>query len=238
MLKFIRNEFKGWSLGEYAWLLFCEAAIIGLSIFWGEKTLGLIAGATGVAYTVLAGKGKISCYIFGIINTPLYAFLSFQAKYYGDTLLNIYYFAMMFAGIFAWRKNIDEIKSNEIVKTRLSARERFYWTLSIALFTMMLWGILLFLGGRRPLCDAMTNTLSVAAMILTVKRCMEQWLMWIAVNLIEVFMWWKVYNADGNSISILLMWFVFLLNGIFFFIRWKKDARKNSNPCERTLYRN
>jgi nicotinamide mononucleotide transporter len=55
---------------------------------------------------------------------------------------------------------------------------------------------------------------------------MEQWLMWIAVNLIEVFMWWKVWTIDGNSISILLMWLVFLFNGIFFFIRWKKDTRK------------
>jgi hypothetical protein len=48
--------------------------------------------------------------------------------------------------------------------------------------------------------------------------------MWIAVNLIEVFMWWKVWTTEGNSISILLMWLVFLFNGIFFFIRWKKDG--------------
>jgi nicotinamide mononucleotide transporter len=73
----------------------------------------------------------------------------------------------------------------------------------------------------------MTNTLSIAAMILTVKRCMEQWLMWIAVNLIEVFMWWKVWTIEGNSISILLMWLLFLFNGIFFFIRWKKDTRRD-----------
>jgi nicotinamide mononucleotide transporter len=227
MIKFLKNEFKGWSFSEWVWLLFCEAVIIGLSIFWGEKTLGLIASVTGVAYTIFAGKGKILCYAFGVINTPLYAFLSFQAKYYGDMALNIYYFTMMFAGIFAWRKNIDTDEAKGIVKTHLSTRERMYWSLAIALFTLILWGTLVLFGGNRPLCDAMTNTLSIAAMILTVKRCMEQWLMWIAVNLIEVFMWWKVWTTEGNSISILLMWLVFLFNGIFFFIRWKNDTRKN-----------
>ena len=133
----------------------------------------------------------------------------------------------MFAGIFAWRKNIDADATKGILKTYLSTRERMYWSLAIALFTLILWGTLVLFGGNRPLCDAMTNTLSIAAMILTVKRCMEQWLMWIAVNLIEVFMWWKAWTIEGNSISILLMWLLFLFNGIFFFIRWKKDTRKN-----------
>lgn len=227
MVEFLKNELKGWTFSEWAWLLFCEGIIIGLSIFWGEKVLGLIAAATGIAYTIFAGKGKILCYTFGIINAPLYAFLSFQAKYYGDMMLNIYYFTMMFAGIFAWRKNIDTDASKGILKTHLSNHERFYWILSITLFTLILWGILILLGGNRPLCDAMTNTLSIAAMILTVKRCVEQWVMWIAVNLIEVFMWWKVWTIEGNSISILLMWLLFLFNGIFFFIRWKKDTRRD-----------
>jgi hypothetical protein len=42
MIKFLKNEFKGWSFSEWIWLLFCEAVIIELSIFWEEKTLGLL----------------------------------------------------------------------------------------------------------------------------------------------------------------------------------------------------
>lgn len=223
MREFLKNEFKGWKPCELAWLLFCEAVIIGLSIFWGEGLLGIIAATTGIAYTIFAGKGKISCYAFGLINTPLYAFLSFQQKYYGDMALNIYYFVMMFAGIIAWRKNRDADETKGIVKTHLSHKERVYWSGAIIFFTLALWGALLLLGGNRPLCDAMTNTLSIAAMILTVKRCMEQWVMWIAVNAIEVFMWWKVWAIEGNSISILLMWLLFLFNGIFFFLKWRKS---------------
>ena len=78
------------------------------------------------------------------------------------------------------------------------------------------------LGGERALCDSLTNVLSVAAMALTVKRCIEQWVLWIAVDAIEVFMWWSVHSADGTGISILLMWLLFLANGIYLLRLWMK----------------
>jgi nicotinamide mononucleotide transporter len=228
VFRFLANEFKGWSPGEYAWLLFCEIAIISLSLFWGETAVGIVAATTGIAYTVFAGKGKILCYVFGIVNTPLYAYIAFENKYYGDMALNIYYFAMMAAGIAAWSKNREEDETKGIVKTRLPDKERAVWAGAIVLFTLALWAILAAAGGNRPLCDAMTNTLSIAAMILTVKRCMEQWAMWIAVNVIEVFMWWRTWTTDGNSISVLLMWLLFLVNGIFFLVKWRGNGRKKA----------
>jgi len=33
---------------------------------------------------VLTGKGKLSSYVFGMVNTLLYAYIAYGAKYYGD----------------------------------------------------------------------------------------------------------------------------------------------------------
>jgi Na+/melibiose symporter-like transporter len=77
---------------------------------------------------------------------------------------------------------------------------------AVLICSAALWLLLSFVGGKRPLCDAFTNVLSVAAMILTVRRMVEQWMMWIAVDAIEVFMWWKVWAESGNSVALLLMW--------------------------------
>jgi nicotinamide mononucleotide transporter len=60
-------------------------------------------------------------------------------------------------------------------------------------------------------------------MILTVRRMVEQWMMWIAVDAIEVFMWWKVWAESGNSVALLLMWLLFLVNGIYLRRMWLKD---------------
>jgi nicotinamide mononucleotide transporter len=57
-------------------------------------------------------------------------------------------------------------------------------------------------------------------MVLTVRRCIEQWIMWIAVDLIEVFMWWRVWTETGNSVSVLLMWLLFLANGFYLWRLW------------------
>lgn len=219
---FVRGEFSGWRPGEVAWLVFCQSAIVALSLFWNDSAFGIIAAVTGMMYTVLAGKGKVSCYFFGLINAPLYAWLSWRQGYYGDMALNLYYFAMMFPGLWFWSRNRRPDPSDGIVKSRLTSRERVFWTFGIVSAALLLWPVLESSGGARPLCDSLTNVLSVAAMVLTVKRCIEQWVLWIAVDAIEVVMWWSVHSAEGVGVSILLMWLLFLANGIYLLRLWMK----------------
>jgi nicotinamide mononucleotide transporter len=73
----------------------------------------------------------------------------------------------------------------------------------------------------------MTNVLSIAAMILTVKRAIEEWVLWIAVNAIEVFMWYRAWCSGSGNISILLMWMLFLVNGIYLLTLWLRIERRN-----------
>lgn len=223
---FARNEIRGWRVSEVIWLVFCLASVISLSIYWHDSLFGIAAAVTGVLYTVIAGKGKISCYLFGLINAPMYAWLAWQQKYYGDMALNIYYFIMMIPGIICWTKNQAEDQSQGIVKTKLQPLQRIILLGILVASSALLWWILHVFGGNRPLCDSLTNVLSIAAMILTVKRCIEQWWMWIAVDAIEVFMWWKVGAEASGGISMLLMWILFLMNGIYLYALWIRDMKQ------------
>ena len=60
-------------------------------------------------------------------------------------------------------------------------------------------------------------------MILTVKRCIEQWVLWTIVNILAIVMWLQVYLENGNSAASLLMWCMALANGIIFFITWRRE---------------
>lgn len=216
----VRDAGAGWRPGEIAWLVFCVAAVIGLSLGIGDTAVGITAAATGMLYTVLAGKGKALCFLFGLVNTPLYAGLSYVQGYYGDCALNAYYFLMMFPGLAAWRRNRAATAAEGIVRTRLSGRARVVWALACLTGTLALgWGLRL-CGGSRPFCDALTNVLSVAAMALTVRRALEQWVLWIAVDAVEVFMWFEVWRTDGGHVSVLLMWLLFLANGVYMLHLW------------------
>ena len=213
-----------------AWSVFCILAIAAVSFAWWDPTdvllssLNLVAAVTGMMYTLLAGRGKMLSFAFGFVNAPLYAYLSYRWGYYGDMALNVYYFVMMIPGYVCWRKNLQADPAAGIVRTRLSSRERVAWSAAIAVSAAALWWILTLVHGNRPLCDALTNVLSIAAMVLTVRRCIEQWVMWIAVDAIEVFMWWKV---GESSMALLAMWLLFLADGIYLFALWIDDMRES-----------
>ena len=226
-MKILLDQFRGWRKSEIVWLCFSISSIVSLSILWGDGALGITAAATGMAYTVLAGKGKVSCFLFGLINTPIYAYLAFSCGYYGDFSLNVYYFAMMFPGIISWLKNSSADNEEGIKRTSLPQKSRLLLLAACIAAILPLWAILHALDGSRPLCDAMTNVLSIAAMILTVKRAIEEWVLWIAVNAIEVFMWYRAWCSGSGNISILLMWMLFLVNGIYLLTLWLRIERRN-----------
>ena len=211
------------------WMAFSLLAITGISLTWWDaddvlhSSLALVAATTGMAYTMLAGRGKIACYVFGLVNAPIYAYLSWRWDYYGDMALNLYYFVMMVPGLICWRRNQVAEESGEIVRTRLSGRERWVWTAVIVVAAAGLYAVLKAIGGSRPLCDSLTNVLSVAAMVLTVKRCIEQWVMWIAVDAIEIVMWCRTGDA---SMAILAMWTLFLVDGCYLFWLWCGRSEK------------
>jgi nicotinamide mononucleotide transporter len=227
--RFISEQFCGWRITEFLWLLFSLSSIISLSIYWDDTILGIIAASTGMLYTILAGKGKPACFLFGLINTPIYAYIAFKAGYFGDFSLNVYYFIMMFPGLAVWLRNRSQSSEEGIVRTKLPAKGRFLLCALCIVGILALWGILNLVNGNRPFCDSVTNILSIAAMLLTVRRAIEEWVLWIIVDAVEVFMWWRAWCTGEGSISVLLMWLLFLANGIYLLSLWMRvDAHQNS----------
>ena len=86
---FVKTELSGWKPLEVAWLAIATAVILGVSIYWKDTATGIICSLTGVWCVVLTGKGKVSNFLFGIVNVILYAYISYQAKFYGEVMLNI-----------------------------------------------------------------------------------------------------------------------------------------------------
>lgn len=116
MKKFIREELSGWRKLEVTWFLVACAVIVGLSVYWQDTLMGIISSTTGVACVVCTGKGKLSAYIFGLVNSILYAIIAFQATLYGETMLNaLYYVPMQFVGFYIWSKNMNS-ETHEVKK--------------------------------------------------------------------------------------------------------------------------
>lgn len=226
MKSLLKNELQGWHRSELLWLITACGVITGLSLYWGDSLMGIISSVTGVACVVCTGKGKLSAYFFGLINCVLYAIISYEAKLYGETMLNaFYYIPMQFVGFFVWKKNINQ-ETKEVNKKKMKLTGLLL-TITAMIAGTFLYGLVLrALGDAMPFVDAFTTVSSVMAMIISIRMYAEQWLIWVAVNVFSVYMWWCDFMTGSNNLATLLMWAVYLINAIAMLIKWEKEAVK------------
>ncbi len=228
MGKWIKNELTGWKCSEVIWLIAACGIITGLSLYWGDSPMGIISAVTGVACVVCTGKGKLSAYLFGLVNSALYALISWKAALYGETMLNaLYYVPMQFVGFYVWSKHMDQ-QTGEVVKKRMKPAGFAVMCVAIAAATVLYGFLLKYLGDAMPFVDAFTTVSSVAAMIISVGMYAEQWWIWVAVDVFSVYMWWCDFQRGSDNMATLLMWAVYLGNAVIMLIRWEKEARSRN----------
>jgi len=223
VLNFVKAELKGWGNLERIFFPFVILLIISASFLMNDSKIALLSAICGIIYTILSGKGRVLCYFFGIAATLCYAFISFNAAFYGNFILNMfYYLPMEIAGIFNWKKHLKK-DSVEIVKTQLEPKSRIGFLTAGILLTAILTFIFAKTGGKEPFFDAFTTIFSILGMILTVKRCLEQWVVWMAVNAFSAIMWLENYLQGGNCFVMVLKWSVYFGLAIYFWRSWKKE---------------
>lgn len=225
----IKSFFNDWDLYEKVWLILFTSIILTLSIYWKDSPIGIIASITGIWNVILVAKGKIVNYYFGIIAVATYAFVAYTQKYYGEVMLNmLYFFPMQFAGLYLWKKR-KAGKQEESVKVQyMKNSQRLVWTLITIAATIIYGFILKRLNGNLPFLDAASTTMSVIAMILMIFAFVEQWILWILVDIVSIILWVSVLLNGGNDIAVLIMWIAFLVNAIYGLINWIKLSKLSS----------
>lgn len=231
-MNYLKKYFSDWTLYEKLWLGLSTVIILGLSYYWKDSTIGVIASITGIWCVVLVAKGRISNYLFGIVNVLTYAYVAYGSKYYGDVMLNVaYYFPMQFVGLYVWtRAKNRKIENKDAINVKfMSNKNRIIWTILSTIGVIFYGFILKKMGGSLPFIDSASTVLSVIAMILMVQLYMEQWILWILVNIVSVIMWAVVMVQGGNDIAVLLMWVAFLVNSFYGLWNWIKLYREQKN---------
>ncbi len=220
---FLIKETKGFNLFEKIFFPLEILLIVIISIILNDSKVALISAIAGISYTILAGKGKISCYFIGLIGTFCYCYISFKNGFYGNlALYGLYFFPMQIIGIIKWAKHLKK-DTGEIYKTCLSKKEKLLYSILLFTSTIMLWLILSLIGGKNPFVDSLTTVFSIFGQILTVKRCVEQWYIWLIVNIFTLFMWIIAYINGSNCLATIIMWATYVFLALYFLNKWKKE---------------
>lgn len=215
-----------WSTLELSWISIFLVINMYLFFAFGDTLLGLVSSTTGVLCVVAANRGKMSTYYFGIVQASTYAYIAWQYGLFGEAMLNgLFYLPMQFIGIYFWSKARTEksVIGEDVKVKRLNKKQIINLSL-IAIVSSIGYAFLLdYIGGQQVRLDSVAVVLSVIAQFLMLKRYVEQWVVWITVNVLTITLWIIVLvQQGGNDWNMVLMWIAFLFNSIIGYRNWSK----------------
>ena len=213
------KRYEKFGLGIIYLILLCNL------IIFKDSPIAVTSAFFGITYTFLAGKGNPICYLFGIMGSGFYGYLSFHNALWGNLLLYMgYYIPMQVVGFFKWNSHL-KTGSSEIIKTSLSKKERLILSAITLILTALAMVVLYFTQDKKPIIDGITTVFSLAGMYLTVRRAIEQWGVWIFVNGLSAIMWGLIALSGEKVYSTVIMWSVYFVLGIYFYFCWKKELK-------------
>lgn len=143
--------------------------------------LELLASLLGVANVALLVRRSIWNYPVGMAMVALIAWVVFHQRLYSDAVLNIFFFLVQAYGWYAWWRLGG--MEHKVAVERLTDPARIAWLVMILLCSLA-WGAIMrfYTDAAFPWLDALLAMSSVAAQILLVRRCIENWVLWILID--------------------------------------------------------
>lgn len=171
---------------------------------------------TSLAYIWLAAKERPVCWVFGIVSCGLWAWADFyRYNLWVDGLLQIFYVAMGFWGLYAWRSGRQAPGSKISV---WPLRRHFALILAGLILTVAL-GFLFkkYTPTSYPYADAFITAFSVIATILTIKKILEGWVYWVIFDALAIVLFWL---KDAKLIAFVML--VYTLMAAYAWRQWRQ----------------
>ncbi|MCX6954106.1 MAG: nicotinamide riboside transporter PnuC [Verrucomicrobia bacterium] len=148
----------------------------------------LVLGVIGVALMI---RRSLWAFPVGLVAVSVQAVLFYRAKFYADATLQVFFFAALAWGWWHWVRGRGAAEP-ELPVTALTARGRIA-TLAIAAAATVGWALALraWTDAVMPWRDAFIAAFSVAAQALQARKNIENWPVWIVVNLVAIAAYWK-----------------------------------------------
>jgi nicotinamide mononucleotide transporter len=183
----------------------------------GSSCLELVAVLFGIVSVFLSVREKIWSWPTALVNVALYFVLFYETGLYSDMGLQAVYFVLSLYGWYEWL--YGGAGRTTLTVSRTPPR---LWAILIAI-AIVFWAILGRLtsglpGVALPYVDAATATTSLVAQYMMTRKLLENWALWIAVDVVYIgmFIFKGLYLTAGN-------YAVYLGLAVLGHIAWKRS---------------
>lgn len=211
-----------------------------LSTHW----LDIVTTILGLVYLVLEYRASIALWVVGIVMPAMDIYLYWSHGLYGDAGMAVYYTLAAIYGYAVWkfgakwkrmlkRSNADGSDASEASSAEGGSSEELPITffprrlvLRTLGFFFLAWGatyyvLVAYTNSTVPLLDAFTNALSFVGLWALARKYVEQWLFWIAVDVVCCYL----YVVKGIPFKAGL-YGLYVVIAVMGYIKWKGLAKK------------
>lgn len=181
--------------------------------------LQLVGIALGLLYLWLEYRAHIGLWIVGLIMPLVHGVLYYKAGLYADCAMNGYFVLAGLYGLAAWHRAPNRRGGGRIAQTpRGMLLQIFVVGLTVQAGIYILLTALT--NSTVPYWDSLTTALSVAAMWMLSRKYLEQWLVWLAVDVLTVGLY--IYKGIPFTAGLYALYAVLAVGG---YLRWRRMMR-------------
>ncbi len=181
--------------------------------------LQIVGTTLGLLYLWLEYRANIWLWVVGAIMPMVHGILYLESGIYADAAMQLYYVLAGVYGLAVWKRRPKKNSEGRIRHTPLG------WVIPlVAVYVVLHVSLYIFLvectDSRVPLFDSMSTALSIVAMWMLSRKLVEQWLVWLVVDMISV----GLYLYKGIPITAGL-YTIYCILAVAGYLRWRRMAR-------------
>ena len=207
--------------------------------------LDIITAILGLAYILLEYRASLWMWFVGFLMQALGIVLYYQKGLYADCGMEFYYLSMTVYGWWRWVKprghgGTEEreyensprtseppyLRTSEPPYLRTSEIKLFPrrlvlpWLLIIAVvWAVIYWLLVTFTNSNVPLADSFTTALSVVGIWALAHKYLEQWFIWIAVDVVTSILYF--YKDIPFKAS---LYALYVIIAVFGYFKWRRQV--------------
>lgn len=173
---------------------------------------------TSIAYAWLASRNSIWCWLFGIASPILTMYaLYFYFNLYAEVILQFYYIGMAIYGFYTWK--FGGLKHSE-KRIEVWTIKKHIQVIITGLILSIILGYVLknYTEAASTYVDSFTTVFAVFATYMTAKRVLENWIYWIVIDTISIFLY-----AGRGGYFFAMLFFAYTVIAVYGFYHWRKQ---------------
>ena len=203
--------------------------------FLAAHWLDITTTVLGLAYIIFEYKASLWMWVVGFLMQALGIVLYYQKGLYADCGMEFYYLSMTVYGYWRWTGNrgdrrLDSGQNQKpvpVIPQHFPKRLLLPWGLLIAgVWAVIYWLLVTFTNSNVPLADSFTTALSIVGIWALAHKYLEQWFIWIAVDIVTCILYF--YKDIPFKASLYGLYVIIAVAGYFKWRQLMKGQRTES----------